>query len=290
MSKRAFQNDEEINPGEASSSHQHQDKNQNILIRKKRGIIKKLTNGEGCKHTIVIKDLCAECGKDLRKFSGCPNESSARVSMIHHVPELIVTSELANELGDRDKANLLRNRKLILLCDLDQTLVHTSDRPPKPEEDSAEIERYMINRTQFYTKIRPHAKDFIESLSKLYELSVVTYGHRIYAHAIARILDPNSLYFGHRILSRNELLSEKYKSRNIKSIFPRSDELIVIIDDRTDVWMHLDSLIHVKPYTYFTQVGDINAPPQIPTMEPRVENAATNNGVVGLIVTLISHD
>jgi RNA polymerase II subunit A-like phosphatase len=34
----------------------------------------------------------------------------------------------------------------------------------------------------------------------------------------------------------------------------------VIIDDREDVWQHAPNMINVKPYRYFKQTGDINAP------------------------------
>ena len=35
----------------------------------------------------------------------------------------------------------------------------------------------------------------------------------------------------------------------------------MIIDDREDVWQRSPNLVHVKPYIFFADVGDINAPP-----------------------------
>ena len=37
--------------------------------------------------------------------------------------------------------------------------------------------------------------------------------------------------------------------------------MVVIIDDREDVWQRSPNLVHVKPYIFFADVGDINAPP-----------------------------
>lgn len=63
-----------------------------------------------------------------------------------------------------------------------------------------------------------------------------------------------------------------HKSNNLKSLFPCGDEMIVMIDDRSDVWQYSDALIkvnfknylekilQVKPYRYFSEIGDINAP------------------------------
>ena len=44
--------------------------------------------------------------------------------------------------------------------------------------------------------------------------------------------------------------------------------MVCIIDDREDVWNYARNLVHVKPYVWFKDVGDINdihlASPPIP--------------------------
>ena len=35
---------------------------------------------------------------------------------------------------------------------------------------------------------------------------------------------------------------------------------MIIIDDRTDVWLNAPNCIQVRPYKYFKHTGDINAP------------------------------
>ena len=37
--------------------------------------------------------------------------------------------------------------------------------------------------------------------------------------------------------------------------------MVVIIDDREDVWKSCPNLVHVKPYVFFAGTWDINAPP-----------------------------
>ena len=68
-------------------------------------------------------------------MSGRPGErvveSPARVAMVHNVPELHVAPDIALEVHDADAAQLIASRRLVLLFDLDQTLVHTTDEPVK---------------------------------------------------------------------------------------------------------------------------------------------------------------
>lgn len=47
--------------------------------------------------------------------------------MIHSQPELKVTEKLAKKLGRADTDRLLKDRKLVLLVDLDQTIIHTTN-------------------------------------------------------------------------------------------------------------------------------------------------------------------
>ncbi|MFH4982506.1 hypothetical protein AB6A40_009215 [Gnathostoma spinigerum] len=215
-----------------------------------------------CPHAIVMKDMCAACGKDLREKNGMAGQrkeaSSANISMVHHVPELIVSNELAKELGSQDQKALLEARKLVLLVDLDQTLVHTTNHRFNME-GSVDVIRYELRGATFYTKVRPYARELIEKIARYYEMHIMSYGERQYAHYIARILDPKQIYFGHRIMSRDELYSVMYKTRNMQSLFPCGDHLIAMIDDRPDVWQYSEALIQVKPYRFFKETGDINA-------------------------------
>ncbi|KHN73108.1 RNA polymerase II subunit A C-terminal domain phosphatase [Toxocara canis] len=123
-----------------------------------------------------------------------------------------------------------------------------------------DVVHYKLRGTDFYTKIRPYARTFLRRMNELYEMHIISYGERQYAHKIAEILDPDKRYFGHRILSRDELFSAMYKTGNMKALFPCGDQLIAIIDDRPDVWQYSDALIQVKPYRFFKEIGDINAP------------------------------
>ncbi|XP_068431922.1 RNA polymerase II subunit A C-terminal domain phosphatase isoform X2 [Clinocottus analis] len=222
---------------------------------------------EECSHPIVMKGLCAECGQDLTQLQGTNGNqqtpiSTATVSMVHSVPELMVSSEQAEELGREDQQRLHRNKKLVLMVDLDQTLIHTTEQHCQRMSNKG-IFHFQLGRGEpmLHTRLRPHCKAFLEKIAKLYELHVFTFGSRLYAHTIAGFLDPEKKLFSHRILSRDECIDPFSKTGNLRNLFPCGDSMVSIIDDREDVWKFAPNLITVKKYIYFQGTGDINAPP-----------------------------
>uniref|UniRef100_A0A8D0L5E3 RNA polymerase II subunit A C-terminal domain phosphatase n=1 Tax=Sphenodon punctatus TaxID=8508 RepID=A0A8D0L5E3_SPHPU len=182
--------------------------------------------------------------------------------MVHSVPELMVSSEQAEQLGREDQQRLHRNRKLVLMVDLDQTLIHTTEQHCQQMSNKG-IFHFQLGRGEpmLHTRLRPHCKEFLEKIAKLYELHVFTFGSRLYAHTIAGFLDPEKKLFSHRILSRDECIDPYSKTGNLRNLFPCGDSMVCIIDDREDVWKFAPNLITVKKYVYFQGIGDINAPP-----------------------------
>ncbi|XP_070703136.1 RNA polymerase II subunit A C-terminal domain phosphatase [Pempheris klunzingeri] len=222
---------------------------------------------EECSHPIVMKGLCAECGQDLTQLQSTNGNqqtpiSTATVSMVHSVPELMVSSEQAEQLGREDQQRLHRNKKLVLMVDLDQTLIHTTEQHCQRMSNKG-IFHFQLGRGEpmLHTRLRPHCKEFLEKIAKLYELHVFTFGSRLYAHTIAGFLDPEKKLFSHRILSRDECIDPFSKTGNLRNLFPCGDSMVCIIDDREDVWKFAPNLITVKKYIYFQGTGDINAPP-----------------------------
>jgi RNA polymerase II subunit A-like phosphatase len=212
---------------------------------------------EKCDHSVVVHDLCSDCGMDMQRI-----RSTATVSMIHSAPQIKLSKEEASVIANRDKQHLLSKCKLALIVDLDQTLIHTSMNPSIPPGLPDVYEFLLVDHPfTYHCRLRPHTRSFLEKVSKLFELHVFTMGTRSYAEQVTNIIDPGRKYFCRRILSRDEFIDPRSKSVSLESVFPEGTEMVVIIDDREDVWRKCPNLVHVKPYLFFADVGDINAPP-----------------------------
>jgi len=104
-------------------------------------------------------------------------------------------------------------------------------------------------------------------MSKLYEMHVYTMGTRTYADEICKVIDPDGKIFGGRILSRDE--SGSMSSKSLVRLFPTDQSMVVVIDDRADVWGDCPNLVKVVPYDFFVGIGDINGaflPPTQPVV------------------------
>lgn len=78
---------------------------------------------------------------------------------------------------------------------------------------------YQLNTQSsqtFYTKLRPGVKEFLANLLPYYQFHIVTFGERLYAHTMAKLIDPNKTFFYHRILSRNECFDPTRKTANLR--------------------------------------------------------------------------
>ncbi|CAG0914755.1 unnamed protein product [Notodromas monacha] len=215
---------------------------------------------EPCRHPTVMKEMCAECGADLQS-TGETKTMTAAIPIVHNIPELMVSPEEAHTLGQEEEQRLLRERKLVLLVDLDQTLIHTTNDVIPPNVKDVFHYKLGGNPVWYHTRLRPHAREFLANVASLFELHICTFGARTYAHQIAYLLDKEGKYFSTRILSRDECFDPYLKTANMKALFPCGDHLVCIIDDREDVWNWVPNLVRVKPYHFFQHTGDINAPP-----------------------------
>jgi RNA polymerase II subunit A-like phosphatase len=107
--------------------------------------------------------------------------------------------------------------------------------------------------TEYHIKLRPGTREFLERVDKDYEMHIYTMGTRNYAHAIAAIIDPDQSYFKERILSRDE--SGSFVTKSIQRLFPCDQSMVVVVDDRGDVWNWSPNLIKVFPCKWYFSLG-----------------------------------
>ncbi|KGQ09416.1 RNA polymerase II subunit A C-terminal domain phosphatase [Beauveria bassiana D1-5] len=238
-----------------------------------------MTVEEACGHEVQIQGLCSLCGADMTETNWASEQRDserAMINMTHDQTGLMVSENVAQKAEHDTQKRLLRHRKLSLVVDLDQTIIHACIEPtvgewqrdPLNPNHSAvkDVRSFQLNDDgprglasgcTYYIKLRPGLSEFLEEISKMYELHVYTMGTRAYALNIAKIVDPDRRLFGNRVISRDE--NGSITSKSLARLFPVSTDMVVIIDDRADVWpMNRPNLIKVVPYDFFKGIGDIN--------------------------------
>ncbi|PIL27260.1 hypothetical protein GSI_10405 [Ganoderma sinense ZZ0214-1] len=303
---------------------------------------------EPCKHGIVFGGLCGICGKDLTRsdyLGSQMDHGGATIPMTHDRNGPTVSLEEAQRI-ERDTAqHLYSSRKLSLIVDLDQTIVHATVDPtvgewigegeawearqakkvaaleekenekeegekeeqgalgdPGEDEDEVnpnwealkDVKKFRLgpealgqphqrglkgkskektieqNGCMYYIKPRPGLLDFLETMATKYEMHVYTMGTRAYAEEVCAAIDPGGKVFGNRILSRDE--SGSLTQKSLHRLFPCDQSMVVIIDDRADVWEWSPNLVKVVPSSrieddFFVGIGDINSA-FLPKLEP----------------------
>ncbi|CAJ0632725.1 20405_t:CDS:10 [Entrophospora sp. SA101] len=225
---------------------------------------------DSCTHEIQLHGLCALCGKDVvaLESSEINYRERATISMAHNIMGLTVSHTEAERLEEETSQRLLKEKKLSLIVDLDQTLIHATvdstveewfkDENNKNNPVIKDIHKFVLpdSPTVYYIKLRPGIQEFLKEISVYYEPHIYTMGTRNYASAVANVIDPDNEIFNERILSRDE--SGSITQKNIRRLFPCNDYMVVVIDDRADVWGWSPNLIKVQPYDFFVGIGDIN--------------------------------
>lgn len=247
---------------------------------------------EACQHPIQISGLCAICGKDMTEIDWSTERAEterAPINMTHDQTGLTVSRQQALKVELELQRRLLGQRKLSLVVDLDQTIIHAcidptvgewKNDPTNPNHEAVkDVQSFQLNDDgprgvasgcSYYIKMRPGLREFLEHVSQLYELHVYTMGTRAYAMNIAKIVDPDQRLFGNRVISRDE--NGNMTAKSLQRLFPVSTNMVVIIDDRADVWpKNRPNLIKVVPYDFFKGVGDINSS-FLPKREDQLNN------------------
>lgn len=280
---------------------------------------------EPCTHGLQMGGLCALCGKDMTAldYTGYSDSARANIQMTHLAGGPTVSLEEARRLENETAERLLKNRKLSLIVDLDQTIVHATvdptvgewiaqgqaweeyqarkpsesttpepDAPPEPNANWEALrdvckftlahdgphlghrhpwkgkEREDEHGCLYYIKPRPGLQAFLEAISQKYEMHVYTMGTRAYAEKVCAAIDPDGRMFGRRILSRDE--SGSLTAKSLERLFPCDTSMVVIIDDRSDVWDRSPNLVEVVRYDFFVGIGDINSTFLPPKIDPRL--------------------
>ena len=221
---------------------------------------------EPCKHDTFYVNLCVKCGfKKTEEYNSKNNTKS-----YGFLTKDFSYSKLKAETLEKSFVNnYLEKKKLILLLDLDNTIIHTSQIRISQEEIKYLQSLYNnyfskipikneFNRLDYiYVKFRPFLKTFLKNIKDKYEIFIYTQGTKEYATSIIQYINLNfesdSLSTGRmmcRVLDENGYA----KHKSIKNVFPTQEKMVLIIDDHIEVWKESgDNFICIYPYKFFVE-------------------------------------
>jgi len=242
-----------------------------------------------CLHEESYMNICSSCGADLEQVSSGGHVSTGdqrggagqtHVGMFGSVahPSLRSTGDSLKRTQIERLNRLLASKRLVLVLDLDHTLLHTT--LPRSEAQHYALERIesgtqdvyrlSVNAMTYYTKLRPNVRTFLTAMAELYELYVYTAGDRAYAENIARLLDYSGRWFSGRIVSRDDYADVPAEHKKLDKIFPFDEHwaTALILDDNSDTWDHpsasrnpRENLIHVVKYNFWPRdLGETHNP------------------------------
>eukprot|EP00045_Choanoeca_perplexa_P013662 m.155451 g.155451 ORF g.155451 m.155451 type:complete len:882 (+) comp16416_c0_seq3:87-2732(+) len=224
-----------------------------------------MASEESCIHDAFIwKGMCSNCGAFVGEGDG---ELVPIVGNGVDKIGLTARRDNASALHAAETKKLMEQRQLVLILDLDKTLIHTTVDDIASHwirEGVHDIFHFELGGRVYFTKTRPGLHAFLEQVKTSYELHVYTMGTRPYAMEILKIIDPDRSYFANRIITQNESFKHNSKSTNLEALLPNGDRMAVVVDDLPVVWDHRPNLIPAVPYEYFNSVDEVNAIPQQP--------------------------
>ncbi|CAN7000358.1 unnamed protein product [Brassica rapa subsp. trilocularis] len=233
-----------------------------------------------CLHSFACHGVCTACNSMVEK---------RHFRSFHYFSDGLQIRHEALALAKRltTKFYCTGEKKLHLVLDLDHTLVHTTSVP-----SLTEAEKYLIQEAgsrhdlwllksdedpvERLVKLRPFVHDFLREAHKMFKMYVYTKGNRYYAESVLEMIDPRRIYFGRRVITREE--SPYFKTLDLVLADERG---VVIVDDTRDVWPdHKSNLVEISSYEYFRMS---NGQCSKPYSEERVDESECNGGLVNVL-------
>lgn len=117
--------------------------------------------------------------------------------------------------------------KKTLVLDLDETLVHSSFKPP--QDPSLVLSVEIEGRTlQVFVLVRPGVSEFLAEMSKYYELIIYTASLSKYADPLMDILDKNRVCSARLFREHCTFYEEKYYVKDLSELNRNMSDIIII--------------------------------------------------------------
>ncbi|CAH2035151.1 unnamed protein product [Thlaspi arvense] len=235
-----------------------------------------------CGHWYVRHGVCIACESTVDKREGRPFDYLEQGLQLSH-------EAVAFTKRSATRFHCLKEKKLHLVLDLDHTLLHSTEvsylsQAEKyliEEADSTSREDLCKLDAEYLTKLRPFLRSFLKEASEMFTMYVYTMGNRDYAKAVLELVDPKRIYFGERVITRDE--SPYMKTLDLVLSEERG---VVIVDDTPDVWTHhhKSNLVEISKYNYFRVDG---LPEESTSYSEEKRDESENDGGLANVLKLL---
>ena len=93
-----------------------------------------------------------------------------------------------------------------------------------------------------FTKLRPYVRTFLKEACDMFEMYIYTMGERSYALEMAKLLDPEKVYFSSRVIAQDDSTQRHQKGLDVVL---GQESAVLILDDTEPVSNLTVSLVFV---------------------------------------------
>ncbi|KAL4454715.1 hypothetical protein ABPG74_021920 [Tetrahymena malaccensis] len=213
-----------------------------------------------CSHQKIDQNnSCVYCYQDVPKHT-----NKVYAGLDQKDKSVLIGKEYAEYSKKIAHQQLHSNQKLILVLDLDNTILHAVPAMRNALFDNADgiqkdsFKEFHNKYNKYVIKFRPYMKEFLQTVLPHYEIYIFTMAMLDYAKCVCDylketykdILDEYPMTFNYdRIISREQFSSN---NKDLQQILPNSEKIMLILDDRDDVWAkNKMNLVTTLPYIYW---------------------------------------
>ena len=289
--KKAHINSQKVHPPNqpdktTSTTKNDGGKSNTDIKKKKKNNIQKINinPSSGNSNLQSLKDKIFSPGD----FIQTKNESKNRKMIIELSKKLLEYTSNIFKTNERNN-NFQKNRSLpkylpeksspfakkkTLILDLDETLVHSALKPFKTQPDMILTIPFEQNKQTVYVLKRPHVDEFLETVSKMFEVVIFTAGIQDYANPLLDKLD-KSKCIKYRLFREHCTVCNRLYIKDLNTIGRDLKDTIIIDNNPISFAFNKDNGIpiltwHTNPYdnelmklipllSYLTKVDDVRS-------------------------------